>query len=189
LDPIEPIVALVDKTEELLGHSPHPAIVAVPIGAWTVSNLCDGLGLLTGDSRYDDAAWISMAVGLVGAAGAVVTGLRDYSYIPKERPSHAIATKHALGNAVVGTLYTASYILRVRDHKAGDRPSLLARLLGLAGGGLSLYTAWLGGVLVEEHGEGVKPVMEQMEDDDQDEEARGRERLTSESPLGLHAGS
>ena len=184
LDPIDPIIGLVDKTEDLLGHSPHPAIVAVPIGAWTVSNICDGLALLTGNRRYDDAARLSMAIGLVGAAGAVVTGLRDYSYIPKERPSHAIATKHALGNAVVGTLYATSYVLRIRDQKS-DRPtSLLARVLGLAGGGLSLYTAWLGGVLVEEHGEGVKPVMERMED-----ESRGRQRLTPESPLGLLANS
>jgi len=191
LDPIDAIVGLVDKTEDLLGHSPHPAIVAVPIGAWTVSNICDGLALLTGNRRYDDAARLSMAVGLVGAAGAVVTGLRDYSYIPKERPSHDIATKHALGNAVVGTLYATSYVLRVRDQKSNRPTSLLARVLGMAGGGLSLYTAWLGGVLVEEHGEGVKPVMERMEDDGQygesEDESRGRERLTPESPLGLLA--
>jgi len=189
LDAIDPIVGLVDKTEDLLGHSPHPAIVAVPIGAWTVSNICDGLALLTGDRRYDDAARLSMAVGLVGAAGAVVTGLRDYSYIPKERPSHDIATKHALGNAVVGTLFATSYVLRVRDHKANETTSLLARALAIAGGGLALYTAWLGGVLVEEHGEAVKTVMEQMEDDGQDDESRGRERLTPNSPPGLQAGT
>ena len=186
MDLIDPIVGLVDKSEDLLGHSPHPAIVTVPIGAWTVSNICDGLALLTGKRRFDDAARLSMAVGLVGAAGAVVTGLRDYSYIPKERPSHAIATKHALGNAVVGTLFATSYVLRVRDQKAGAPTSMLARVLAIAGGGLSLYTAWLGGVLVEEHGEGVKPVMEQMESDD---DSRGRERLTPDSPLGLQAGS
>ena len=186
MDPIAPIIGLVDKTEELIGHSPHPAIVAVPIGAWTVSNICDGLALLTGNKRYDDAARLSMAIGLAGAVGAIVTGLRDYSYIPKERPSHAIATKHAVGNSVVGSLFATSYVLRVRDHKAGEPTSLLARVLGIAGGGLMLYTSWLGGVLVEEHGEGVKPVMEQM---DSDEETHGREGLAPESPLGLLAGS
>jgi uncharacterized membrane protein len=155
LDPIDPIVGLVNKTEDLLGHSPHPAIVTVPIGAWTVSNICDGLALLTGSKRYDDAARLSMAVGLVGAAGAVVTGLRDYSHIPRERPSHAIATEARAGQQrSSGPLFATSYVLRVRDHKAGPSDSLLARVLGIAGGGLSLYTAWLGGVLVEEHGEG-----------------------------------
>ena len=41
MDPIAPIIGLIDKTEELLGHSPHPAIVALPIGAWSVSNVSD----------------------------------------------------------------------------------------------------------------------------------------------------
>jgi hypothetical protein len=55
--------------------------------------------------------------------------------------------------------------------------------LGFAGGALSLYTAWLGGVLVEEYGESVKPVMGETDDED---ERRGRERLASDSPLGAH---
>jgi len=181
MDPLAPVNELIDKAEDLLGHSPHPAIVTVPIGAWAVSNICDTIGLLTGDERFDDVARISMAIGLAGAAAAAVTGLRDYSYIPKNRPSHDIATQHGLGNALVGSLFVASYIARVRDESRGQRPSLTARLLGLAGGSLALYTAWLGGVLVEEHGEGVKPVMEHEDDDD-----HGRARLSPEAPLGLH---
>jgi uncharacterized membrane protein len=106
-----------------------------------------------------------MAIGLVGASISAVTGLRDYGYIPEERPSHDVTTTRALGNALVGTLFTTSYILRIRDHHEGRRPSLLARTLGIAGGTLALYTAWLGGVLVEEYGESVKPLMERREDD------------------------
>jgi hypothetical protein len=49
---------------------------------------------------------------------------------------------------------------------------VLARVLGLAGSGLMLYTAWLGGKLVEELGEGVKPVMEQMEQKEKGQEPR-----------------
>jgi uncharacterized membrane protein len=116
-----------------------------------------------------------MGIGLVGAAGAVLTGLRDYSFIPKDRqPNHDIATRHALGNAVVGTLFTASYLLRARNEQAGRRPGLPARLLGLAGGSLMLYTAWLGGKLVEELGEAVKPVMEQQEKQQQEAQRVGR---------------
>jgi uncharacterized membrane protein len=192
MDPIAPLNTFLDKSEEFLGHSPHPPIVALPIGAWAVSNVCDVLGLLTGRRSYDDAARLSMAIGLVGAAGAVVTGIRDYSYIPKERPSHAIATTHALGNAVVGTLFTTSLLLRTREHDAGRCPSLLSRGLGWAGGGLALYTAWLGGVLVEEHGEAVKPVMERLEREEErsrdDGPGRGRERLADRSPLGRQEG-
>src|SRR3954451_8753315 len=113
---MDPITRLVDKTHEILGHSPHPAIVMLPLGAFAVSNICDSLGLLTGKETYDDAARVSMAIGLAGATGAVITGLRDYSTIPEERPSHEVATRHALGNAIVGTLFATSFILRTRDH-------------------------------------------------------------------------
>jgi uncharacterized membrane protein len=189
---MDPITKAIDKTEEFLGHSPHPAIVALPLGAWAVSNVCDGLGLLTGCERYDDAARVSMAIGLVGAAGAVLTGVRDYGYIPAERePNHSVATTHGLGNAVVGSLFAASYALRVRDHAAGRRTGPMARLFALTGGALMLYTAWLGGKLVEEYGEAVKPVMDRQaaeEDDDrrEDDEAHGRDRLATSTPLGLH---
>ena len=188
---MDPITLAVDKTEELLGHSPHPAIVTVPLGAWTVSNICDGLAVATGDRAYDDAARISMAVGLVGAVGAAITGFRDYSHIPKDRPSHKVATTHGLGNALATSLMTASFVMRVRDHAAGRRTGLATRLLGLFAGGISLYTAWLGGKLVEEMGEAVKPVMDRMpkhegESSEDEDHGHGRERLDPTSPLGLH---
>jgi uncharacterized membrane protein len=184
---MDPITALVDKTEELLGHSPHPAIVSLPLGAWTVSNLCDGLALATGDDSFDDAAQISMGIGLLGAVGAIVTGIRDYSKIPKDRPSHDVATTHALGNALVSSLFVASYILRVRASARDEAPSAVSRVLALAGGGLSAYTAWLGGKLVSEYGEGVNPVMDQLSRAEAEHEAghsQGRDRLVAGTPLG-----
>src|SRR5262245_38735433 len=114
------ITTAIDKVEDFLGHSPHPAIVNVPVGAWVASNLCDGLGMITGDRRYDDAARLTMGIGLAAAAGALVTGLRDYGSIPQGRPSHPIATTHGLGNAVVASLFAASYYLRSLDEQAGE---------------------------------------------------------------------
>jgi len=158
------LMKLIDKGNQLLGHSLHPMIVTLPLGAWAVSVVSDTLGWITGRRSYDDSARISMAVGLAGATGAVVTGLHDYSAIPTDRqPSHSIATRHAIGNAVVGTLFATSFILRLERERRGQSPPVSARLLTLAGGGLMLYTGWLGGKLVEELGEGVKPVMRQRE--------------------------
>ena len=84
---------------------------------------------------------------------------------------------------------TASSILRTRDWDAGwpTGLSVAARLLALAGGGISLYTAWLGGKLVEEMGESVKPAMERMSAEEKGEvesEGHGRELLDPASPLG-----
>lgn len=187
---MDPITAAIDRTEEILGHSPHPAIVTLPLGAFVVSNVCDVLGGMTGGERFDDAARLSMGIGLVGAAGAMLTGIRDYGYIPADRePNHSVATTHGLGNAVVGTLFFTSYVLRSRDRAAGRRTRPMARLFGLAGGALSLYTAWLGGKLVEEYGEAVKPVMDQHQVEQEHRESddhHGRERLEPAAPLVSH---
>ena len=154
---MNPISFVIDKIEELIGHSPHPAVVAVPIGAYTVSNLCDGMAILTGDDSFDDAARISMGIGLVGAVAAAVTGFHDYSKIPQDRKGRDIATSHGLGNAVATALMTASFILRVRDHAQDRQAGTASRALALSAGTLTLYTSWLGGKLVEELAIGVKP--------------------------------
>jgi hypothetical protein len=69
------------------------------------------------------------------------------------------------GNRQAGeeTLIMTGYVLQSRDRAAGYRTGLFPRLLSLAGGALSMHTAWLGGKLVQEYGEAVKPVMDQQE--------------------------
>ncbi len=174
----------IDQLENVLGHSPHPAIVMLPLGTFVASNVCDVLAVATGKKAYDDAARISTAIGLVGSVAAAATGIRDYGFIPPDRqPNHRVATTHGLGNALVGTLFAASYVLRDRAHRAGRRPGPSARLLGLAGGALGLYTGWLGGKLVEEYGEGVQPVMDQWSEEEAGSDEYGRERLEPGTPL------
>ncbi len=178
---VAPVAPAIDEVQRWIGHSPHPAVVALPLGCWTFSTFCDSLGMLVGGRAYDDAARLSMGVGLVGATVAAVTGLRDYSKIPEDRPSHEVATTHALGNVLATALLAASFAMRSRDHQTGRPVSLAARALGLAGGGVSAYTAWLGGVLVANYGEGVEAL-------GHEESARGRARLNPDAPLGEHPG-
>ena len=185
----DPITQAIDATQKVLGHSPHPAVVLLPLGAWTTSNILDGMAMASGDHRFDDAARWSMGIGIAGAVAAAATGLRDYGKIEPDAPSHATATTHALGNAVVGTLFVTSYIIRTKDHGMGRPTRLSARLLALAGGALSMYTAWLGGVLVSNYGESVENealphMLERQEDSDDD--LHGRDRLDPEAPLGRH---
>ena len=161
------LTAPLEKAEQFLGHSPHPAIVMLPLGAWTVSAICDLARIFSHTRRrrrgLDDTSRISMGIGLIGAAGAVATGLRDYAYIKRDSPSHAVATRHAISNAIAGTLFTTSYTLRQRAQLSGRSTPLMARILCLAGASLGMYTGWLGGKLVEEFGEAVKPVREAQE--------------------------
>lgn len=57
-------------------------------------------------------------------------------------------------------------------------------MLSLTGGGISLYTAWLGGKLIQEMGEAVKPVMDELSE--QEDRGRDRERLDPAWPLAAH---
>ncbi len=115
-------------------------------------------------------------------------GRRPASATTASSPRSGRATtsppRTAWATPLVGTLFVASYVLRERDQPGGPshRPGR-PRCWRLAGGGLALYTAWLGGVLVEEYGEGVKPVM------DQDvartsKTSGGRERLSARRAAG-----
>lgn len=180
----------IDALEDWMGHSPHPAIVTLPLGAFAVSNLCDVVGSITRSQRFDQAAQISMGVGLIGAVAATATGLRDYGYIPADRqPNHEIATTHGIGNAAVASLFAASYLIRRGRWLTGRRPGTAARLLALTAGSLALYTGWLGGRLVEELGESVHPVKDQHQGGRLRLERwrnapAGRQRLESGMPLG-----
>src|SRR5690242_21886497 len=55
------------------GHPVHPAIVAVPIGAWTAALALDVAGL-------DEGADLCVDLGLYTALGAAVAGLADWRY-------------------------------------------------------------------------------------------------------------
>src|SRR5438105_794170 len=61
-----------------LGHPLHPALTDVPIGAWSVAAIVDGLELARG-RRRTRAADTAIKIGLAGAVASAVTGLTDWS--------------------------------------------------------------------------------------------------------------
>lgn len=93
------------------------------------------------------AADVAIAVGLAGAAGAAVTGLTDWS----ETSGRARRTGlvHGLLNIAATTLYVAAFALR----RSGSRAS--GQTCALAGYGLAVGSAWLGGDLVYDQRIGV----------------------------------
>ncbi len=62
-----------------LGHPLHPALTDVPLGAWTAAFALDAMESISGRRELGAGADVAIAVGLVGAAGAAVTGLTDWS--------------------------------------------------------------------------------------------------------------
>src|SRR5437016_1699239 len=65
----------------ILGHPLHPAITDVPIGAWLIAAIFDIIWLISPTSYAWAAsgALVAVAVGILGALGAAVTGLTDWS--------------------------------------------------------------------------------------------------------------
>src|ERR1700757_1861262 len=102
-----------------LGNPLHPALTDVPLGAWTAAFCLD----LVGSEAADGA----LAVGILGAVPAAVTGLNDWSHLKDD--AKRIGTVHALVN-------TAGLTLNVL--------SLAARRSGLRGLGRVLSTAAYG---------------------------------------------
>lgn len=130
-----------------LGHPFHPVITDVPIGAWTAAAVLDGLELL-GEDKYAKGADASIGIGLLGAAGAMVSGITDWSGTTKKKQK--IGLMHGLLNLGATALYTTSYIFR---KKKEDRGAAIA--LAMIGYGLSGVAAYLGGHLVYNEQVGV----------------------------------
>ena len=114
-----------------LGAPLHPALTDVPLGAWTAAGLLDVAG-----SESADAA---LAVGVLAAVPAALTGLNDWSHL-KDEPKR-LGVVHALLNTMALTLNIGSLALR----RSGNRG--LGRMLSGIGYLGILFSAHLGGQL------------------------------------------
>lgn len=137
------------RGNEWLGHPLHPVVIAVPIGAWTVSAWYDARSAVTNDPQDEHAADGALRLGVVGAVAAAVTGL--VQYIDTKDEVRRETTVHAALNNVALGLYVTSAALRTRSR----RP--LARKLAAAGLAVVSLSGWLGGDIAFRHGVGVRP--------------------------------
>jgi len=128
-------------------HRVHPALVAIPLGAWTTAAVLDALDSVSSDDTYRAAADAAILLGIVGAVPTVAAGLADWvdTYDHQRR----VGMAHALVNSTALALYGASLALRAGGNRTAGRA-----LGGLAFGAVSLGGA-LGGELVYNLGIGV----------------------------------
>jgi nitrite reductase/ring-hydroxylating ferredoxin subunit/uncharacterized membrane protein len=123
-----------------LGHPLHPVLTDVPIGAWMMAQVFDGLDSVNGGDRYEDAARVCINTGLVGAVGAAVTGLTEWSDTGGQ--SRRIGLVHGLLNITATSLFLTSAVMRTRRRSRG------AVAASTAGFAVAMASAYLGGVLV-----------------------------------------
>jgi nitrite reductase/ring-hydroxylating ferredoxin subunit/uncharacterized membrane protein len=123
-----------------LGHPLHPVLTDIPIGAWMMAQVFDALGAARRTRAYDHAARVCITTGLVGAAGAAVTGLADWS--ETGRDSRRIGFVHGMINVAATSLFLASALMRRR------RKTSAAVATSSTGFAVAMAGAYLGGALV-----------------------------------------
>lgn len=130
-------------------HEPlHAVLTDIPIGSWTVAAVLDGIAMMGGSRGFNKAADAAVVIGLVGAAGAAVTGLNDWADV--DGAPRRIGLVHAMLNIGAVGMYLTSSIARKRGNRTAGRVwGAVAYLVVSA-------SAHLGGNLVYEHGVGVE---------------------------------
>lgn len=121
-----------------LGHPLHPPLTDVPIGAWSVAAIADLLDVL-GLKQFRATADHGVAIGVVGALGAAVTGLADWSDT-KDEPRR-LGMLHALLNTGALSAYGLSLIARKRGARS------FGRRAAFAGYAVMATAAFIGGEL------------------------------------------
>ncbi len=143
-----------ESHSKVAGHPLHTILVAFPLGLLSASLFFDAKAKI-GHSP-DDAKVARALIGggvLMGLLAAAV-GLVDYRAIPTGTRAKAIGTTHALGNVLVLSLFTLSWLKRRPNETMPDNSALALSALG---GALAGLTGWLGGELVYRLGIGVDP--------------------------------
>ena len=133
-----------------LGHSLHPVLTDVLLGAWSGTMLLDLIWLSNEDEGIARGSDLSLLLGLLGATGAAVTGVTDWSDL--DGTDRRVGFLHGLLNGSIAILNLASLVLRLR----GKRHAGVA--LSTTGYVVSLFSAYLGGELVFAKGIGVNHV-------------------------------
>lgn len=130
-----------------LGHALHPLLTDIPIGAWTVTAVCDALEL-TGCERYRDAAGAALTVGAAGAVAAAITGLADWSDTKGE------PQRTGMLHALLNTAALGAYVVSLAARKRGARRAALLSAFG--GYAVMTVSAYFGGELSFDLQLGVK---------------------------------
>jgi uncharacterized membrane protein len=141
-----------ESRAKLFGHAIHPMLIPFPLGLLSASVVFDVIYLFRRNDLWAQIAFWNTAGGIIGGLAAAVFGLIDWLSVPTGTRAKAIGLRHGVGNVVVVTLFSASWLLRRREPR---RPGTVAIVLGVLGVSLAGVTGWLGGELVERLGVGV----------------------------------
>jgi nitrite reductase/ring-hydroxylating ferredoxin subunit/uncharacterized membrane protein len=126
-----------------LGHTLHPVMTDLPIGAWTSATALD----LVGGEESEAASRRLIGLGILASVPTALSGFSDYSDTMGEE--RRVGLTHAAFNVAALALFAASYGAR------RNGSSLKGKGLSLLGMGAASVGAYLGGHLSLDMGVGV----------------------------------
>jgi len=130
-----------------LGHALHPVLTDIPIGAWSCTVVLDVASFSAESNGIAQGADIAMALGILGATGAAVTGLTDWSDL--DGTDRRVGLMHGLLNSGILLTNVGSLLLRLTGRR---RAGIALSTMGYVA---SLFSAYLGGELSFAKGIGV----------------------------------
>jgi uncharacterized membrane protein len=141
-----------ESRAKLFGHPVHQMLIVFPLGLLAMALVFDGIHLVTGTAYWSEIAFWMIAAGVITGLLAAPFGFIDWLAIPSGTRAKRVGALHGVGNVFVVLLYAASWLTRMN---APATPTTLGFVLAFAGGGLALFTGWLGGELVDRLAVGV----------------------------------
>ena len=114
-----------------LGHPLHPALIEIPLGAWSVAAIFDAIEVAGGD-KNGGIADKAIGVGLIAALGAAATGLTDWS--ETDAAAKRIGITHGVMNVTATGLYALSLLLRKRSRSKAIGLSIIAYTVAMSAG-------------------------------------------------------
>lgn len=139
---------------KLLGHPVHQMLIVFPLGLLATGMMFDVVRLVSDVLVFGDVAYWMIVAGLIGGAAAAPFGFVDWLAIPPGTRAKRIGALHGMGNVLVLGFFAVSAMLRSAEP---ENVPLAGYVISFAGGGVALFTAWLGGELVSRLGVGVYP--------------------------------
>ena len=140
------------STAQIGGHPIHPMLIPFPIVCFIGALVTDIVFLNNHDAGWATASRYLLAVGLVMAAAAAVTGLTDFMGDDRIRGA-SDAVKHMLANVTAVVLELVNVFLRLNNNDAIPKVGIYLSAIVVL---ILVYSGWKGGELVFRHGIGVR---------------------------------
>ncbi|MFR9775661.1 DUF2231 domain-containing protein [Micromonospora sp. MS34] len=134
------------------GHPLHPALVAVPIGAWVASFAFDLASRFVPGPQFlaEGARWL-IGLGIVGALAAGLVGFLDLFAIPAGTRAFRTALAHMAINLAVTGAYAVNFAVRGGAGPPGPVAAGPLVLSAISLAGLTV-AGYLGGELAYRYG-------------------------------------